>query len=498
MKRTRFAAVMALGLAATGAHATNGYFSHGYGLVQKAMGGAGTALPADSMIVAINPAGVFWVGHETAVGLSLFNPRRQYTAFERGENASNGIVTISAATRHSHNEYWPIPGFSMSRPVGDWASWGFAMYGNGGMNTEYKGNSAIFAQGMTGLTTECAGSLGGGEVLSGSNAADFCGEDSARTGVDMAMMFLAPSFSMRLGEVSSIGIAPLIAINRFAAQGLGAFAQFSNSPDRVSNQGHDFSYGAGYRVGFMTGLPWLTLGGSYQGKIRMTEFEDYRGLFAGNGNFDIPETWNLGVALRLGERQRLVLDVQQINYSDIVSVGNPFDPNDFVNNCALPRLMFRLTGGLQGSDAPSAACLGAASGPGFGWQDMSVVKLGYQYSAERYQVRAGVSLTEQPVPGEAVLFNVLAPGVVEQHYTIGLSYRWSDNLSIDSAFMYAAERPVRGRNPLSNTEADLLALGAGGAGFADTSDSFGEDENDQVIELNMHQFELSLGLSWRF
>ncbi len=489
-----------LGAWASGAGATNGYFSHGYSLAQKAMGGAGTALPGDSMIAAINPAGVFWVGNETSFGLSLFNPRREYSAFERGEDASNGIMSITPGNLRSHNEYFPIPGFSMSRPIGDWASWGLAMYGNGGMNTEFRGGSALFAEGMTGLTAECNGSFGGGEQLdSGLDPAGFCANSRDIAGVDMAIMFIAPSFAMRLGDRSSVGLAPLFVLNRFAAQGLNAFAAFSNSPDQVSDKGHDLSYGIGYRVGFLTGLvPLVSIGGSYQGKIGMSEFEDYAGLFAGQGSFDIPETWNLGLAFRLGEDHRLVVDYQQINYSDITSVGNVFDSNDFVNNCALPRLFFNMTGGLQGSDAPSPSCLGAGTGPGFGWEDMGIYKLGYQYSFGGYQFRVGYSWTEQPIREDQILFNVLAPGVVEKHYTVGLGLRWSENFFIDTAFSFMAERPVRGKNPLSNTDADLLSLGGSGAGFVDTSDAFGIDDNDQDIELNMKQFELSVGFSWRY
>ncbi|CAN1539424.1 hypothetical protein MCEMIEM28_01732 [Burkholderiaceae bacterium] len=52
----RAAAALALGAALIPAHATNGYFSHGYGIKAKGMGGAGVALAQDGFAGANNPA----------------------------------------------------------------------------------------------------------------------------------------------------------------------------------------------------------------------------------------------------------------------------------------------------------------------------------------------------------------------------------------------------------------------------------------------------------
>ena len=61
------------------AHATNGYFANGYSVESKAMGGAGVALPLGSLDVAVNPANMAFVGTRIDLGLSLFNPNREYT-----------------------------------------------------------------------------------------------------------------------------------------------------------------------------------------------------------------------------------------------------------------------------------------------------------------------------------------------------------------------------------------------------------------------------------
>ncbi|MDP4789815.1 MAG: long-chain fatty acid transporter, partial [Haliea sp.] len=77
----------------------------------------------------------------------------------------------------------------------------------------------------------------------------------------------------------------------------------------------------------------------------MSNFDDYAGLFADDGGFDIPESFGTGIAWELSSALTLAADWQRILYSDINSVGNPLAP---------------LLAGVP---------LGVANGPGFGWED---------------------------------------------------------------------------------------------------------------------------------
>jgi len=61
------------------AQATNGYFANGYSIESKAMAGAGVALPQGSLDASTNPASMAFVGNRVDIGLSLFNPNREYT-----------------------------------------------------------------------------------------------------------------------------------------------------------------------------------------------------------------------------------------------------------------------------------------------------------------------------------------------------------------------------------------------------------------------------------
>lgn len=67
------AGVAAVGEWAPPASATNGYFLHGYSAAQNAMGGAGTALTEDALVVAVNPAGAVWVGHRLDLDITVFS-----------------------------------------------------------------------------------------------------------------------------------------------------------------------------------------------------------------------------------------------------------------------------------------------------------------------------------------------------------------------------------------------------------------------------------------
>ncbi|MBW2466093.1 MAG: outer membrane protein transport protein, partial [Deltaproteobacteria bacterium] len=145
----------------------------------------------------------------------------------------------------------------------------------------------------------------------------------------------------------------------------------------------------------------------------------------------------------------LAVDVQQIYYSDINSIGNPMLPNLF------------------------AAGLGPDNGAGFGWDDMTIYKIGLQWDrTEQWTYRFGYSYGEQPIESTEVMFNILAPGVIEQHATFGFTYTFASKSELDFSLTYAFEKDVTGATP--------AAFGA------------------QAITLTMDQWEVGIGYSWKF
>jgi len=412
----------------TNSSATNGYFAHGYSVKNKALGGAGTALPLDSLAASNNPAGMVFVGQRADFALSFFNPNREYTVTGAAPSTSG---SLALGTVESDSEWFIIPSLGANWMLNENNSLGLSIYGNGGMNTDY--DTATYAGG------------------------------SSPTGVDLSQLFVVPSYAVKVHSGHSFGIGIIGAYQSFEVQGLEGFAGVSQDPDNLTNNGHDNSFGYGARIGYLGEvLPGLFFGASYQTKVYMNEFDDYAGLFAEDGDFDIPANWSAGLAYKPVPELTFVFDVQQIFYSDVDSIANDFSG---FNTCYGTVM-------TTGSAKNSEQCLGGDEGIGFGWDDMTVYKFGVEWqSSPDWTWRAGYSYGEQPIPDSEVLFNIIAPGVIEEHVTAGFSKAIGNSQELNFALMYAFENEVSGPNP------------------QDTS---------QTIELQMDQWEITVGYAWKF
>jgi long-chain fatty acid transport protein len=181
----------------------------------------------------------------------------------------------------------------------------------------------------------------------------------------------------------------------------------------------DNSSGIGMRVGYLGKLgDTLSVGASYSPKVGMSRFKRYQGLFAENGDFDIPAGWTVGAAWQATPSLQLALDYQKILYSGVRSIAN-----------------------ASASQDP----LGSAGGPGFGWKDIGVVKLGVQWQASpTLTVRAGYNQGQNPVPGNDVTFNIVAPGVVTDHMSLGVTLALDKESDISLAYTSVKNRSVTG------------------------------------------------------
>ena len=150
-------------------------------------------------------------------------------------------------------------------------------------------------------------------------------------------LMIAPYVSWQFTKGHSIGIAPMLAYQRFKAEGLQAFdnPMLSTRPGSVTNNGYSDSWGGGVRIGYMGQFgDMVSVGAAYATKISMGEFDDYAGLFAQGGKFDIPSNFTIGAALRPTDQWLLALDFQRIYYSDSVAVSNP---SSLIGACAAAR-----------------------------------------------------------------------------------------------------------------------------------------------------------------
>jgi len=384
----------AFALLAGPAQATNGYFSHGYGIKSIGMAGTGIALPQDAIAAAINPAGMAMLGNRLDFGLNYFRPTREAQIVDTGFPPLNGTVYEG---NESSNFF--IPEFGYNQMLNSNMSVGVSVYGNGGMNTDYNQPFPLFGQ--------------------------------TRPGVDLSQLFIAPTFGYKINADHALGVSLNLAAQRFKAHGLENFAQpapFNASayPSNVTDKGYDWSYGYGLRIGYLGRFsPYFALGVTYQTKTWMTEFDEYKGLFAEQGGFDIPANYGIGITVTPTKDLSIAFDVVRIDYSGIKSINNPLLPNLF--------------------QAP----LGADNGAGFAWQDVTAYKLGVQYAINpQLTIRGGYNYGKQPIPSGETFFNFLAPGVVEDHWTLGATWTLANRSELSFAFMYAPTVTVNGSNSI--------------------------------------------------
>jgi len=75
---------------------------------------------------------------------------------------------------------------------------------------------------------------------------------------------------------------------------------------------------------------------------------------------------------------------------------------------------------------------------------VNVFKLGaeYQYNPKLI-LRAGYNHTDNPIQGRDVTFNIIAPGVVQDHATLGFTYNLSKDSELTMAYMHAFKNSVQ-------------------------------------------------------
>jgi len=389
--------------------ATNGYFSHGVGIKSKAMAGVGIAKSNDALAAGTNPANMVIVGNRIDFGVDYFTPDReaniQGTKYEGNEDES-----------------FIIPEFGYNQMINNTMSFGVSVYGNGGMNSKYKQIITLFS-----------------------------GSSGIQSGVNLEQLFIAPTFSMKIDDKNTFGVSLNVIQQKFRAYGLDNFdnASQSSAPGFVTDNGDDTSLGYNIRLGWnMKVSDSVSLGATYQSKADMENFDKYKGLFAEQGDFDIPSTYGLGINFVASPTINVGFDITKINYTDVAAVSNKLGGASNV--------------GILNNQ------LGTSNGAGFGWEDMTVYKLGASFEVNsNITILAGWNHADQPIPAGETFFNVLAPAVVEDHYTLGLTWELANKSELTFMYMYAPKNTVNGSSSIPT------AFGAGEANLSMSQTSYG-------------------------
>ena len=494
---------LAIALTTPASYATNGMLAHGYGTQSKGMAGAGVAYGTSAMIAATNPANMVTVGNRVEGGLAIFSPRREYKASYNPSVAAGlapldagapgapiqlpvGTFFVGNGKNESGKKYFYIPHLAFNMMIDENSSFGVTIGGNGGMNTHYdisnNTQAATFVGDFPGDGTPDLTNPANQQLLSGApaqvssnpcdpQAARIAGSDDAgaqaaltgrlplgftgdsladngaqrvpgifgdcrSTGIDLSQLFVGLTYARKMGN-TNVGATLLLAAQQFKAYGLNSFAAFvaDGNPDSLTNNGYDTSYGMGARFGVTHTLDMFTIGASYQTKTYMTKLDKYSDLFANGGELDIPASATIGLAIKPMDGFTVVLDVQHIWYSDVDAMGNS---NDLVGQVPNESCVM----------GDFSRCLGGGNGAGFGWNDLTVIKLGAEYWLnDNLSVRAGYSRsTNQVLPKKQLEFNILAPAPIRAHFTLGATFKISDTDAISFAGMYAPREHVKGVN----------------------------------------------------
>jgi long-chain fatty acid transport protein len=268
-------------------------------------------------------------------------------------------------------------------------------------------------------------------------------------GSDIEQVFMSVNLARDVTHGVSLGLAPIFAAQRVNMQGLQSFdvATQTSATGRVTNNGYDYSYGGGAKVGVLYDpVEWLTMGVSYQTRIWMGKFDRYRGLFAEQGGFDVPPTLTEGLTLRPLKGLELSTEHEQIYYSQIRSIHNDG----------------RAGAGLLGTDG----------GAGFGWQNMHVWRLGTQWKAlDDLTLRAGYSYNTMFTKSTQVFFNTLAPATPQHTLAFGGSYDITPSWSVSLGYVHAFSNSLQGAQ---------------------------QNDASQTIKLRMDQDEATIGLKFKW
>jgi len=408
------------------AQATNGMFAEGTGAKSRAMGGSGVAYPTETGSIVTNPAAAVHLGDRYDAALGLFSPSPRSYAIN-GNDCSGGFPvpcgggSLDGAQESDENLFF-IPFLGFTWAIDEKTSVAFVGSALGGMNTTWEQNP--FAPfGATGPM-----------------------------GINLQQMRLGMTVARKITDKFSFGITPSLVVQRFNAKGLGTpnvipalntgFTGFSVNPFAMTNNAHQTSNGLAVRIGAMYDLGGgLTLGAAYEPETNMTNFSRYAGLFAENGDLNIPSNYTIGLAWKASSDMTVALDYMKINYTDVAAMSN--DAQRLTDVCGAARVGF-----IPATAATESTCLGGANGAGFGWDDMKIIKLGVEWMAsEGMYYRLGWNHGDSPIETEDAVINILAPGVVEDHLTLGMTMAMGSDSEITIDYVHAFANDVSGDIP---------------------------------------------------
>lgn len=250
--------------------------------------------------------------------------------------------------------------------------------------------------------------------------------------------YFAPGLEHHLAENSVLGVAAVIAYQRFSTSSLGMVS--ATTPENlwmatpnVYLPYEESGYGTGVRLALrqeiVSGLAFET---GFQSRIDMEEFAQYRGVYANPADLDIPARASVGLQLQASARSWVNVAVERVMYSDINAFPSRYLPNRFL------------------------ALLGDSTSPSFKWNDLTVYSVGWTWSdGDKQQWHVDYSTRQQPSPSSVLLSQALESDLADSAVSLGYAVSTTRNSRLNLNAAYAPSEFAFGGSVLGVTTEDL-------------------------------------------
>jgi len=261
--------------------------------------------------------------------------------------------------------------------------------------------------------------------------------DASFQGTSFDRQYFAPGIEHRFADNSVLGVAAIIAHQRYSAASLGLTAASRPGespwiPSTYSPQ-YESGYGTGVRLALRQEVvDGIALDAGYQSRIDMEAFAAYRGVYAQAADLDIPARASVGLAFQTTERSWLNFAIERVMYSEINAFPSRYLPNRFLS------------------------LLGDSSSPAFDWDDLTVYTVGYTWSdGADQQWHVDLSSRTQPSPSSQLLNQALKGDLADSALIVGYSRRTSDRSRLAFNAAYAPSEYAFGGSVLGVTTEKL-------------------------------------------
>jgi long-chain fatty acid transport protein len=491
----RFTIVLMVFLLTSISHATHGTRLVGFSALTIGRAGTTFGLFDSPSLMMTNPAGIsFFEKSAVDATFSLMIPELHFTnSLNNADGKTNYFPLPSLAYVHADEE----------RQI----TWGFGLFTQGGMGADFTLNHPLFGAVQQEYHSKLA-------VMQGGPSIAFKLSPNFSVGVSAQVVYSQMEFKMpySLSPSTMKGVIDpntgMTFGNLFAAspsQGGFGYSEVTAAADMSSLTAFGFAgkIGLAYRINeqFTVGLSYTSPSsltykngkatmdmtaqmndafgkavqgytaqnpGSTQQQAQAAVMQQFAGMgidlskgaiasYNLESKLTLPQSIGLGASMNATTKLRLVADVEWVNWK------NAFDKMHLSlsdgNNSNINRMLGN--NGDLSIDFP------------MDWNNEICFRLGGEYDINPgFTVRAGYAYGNNPIPGETV-FPVF-PAIVDNHITLGASYRISSPLTIHAAYELALNKKQMA------SDQSLIA----------------QEYDNSTSELTEHIFHLSL--SWSF